>query len=163
MLLRVSVWLAVSAFALVLAAWLALHWAILPHIDRWRPLIERETSAALGVIVRIGSIEVRSRGWVPALELRDVELLDAQSRPALVLARVVASLSARSLAESMASFELRLAQLRIDGARLEVRRDPAGRIFVAGLEVGGAAQEGGAATDWVLHQGEIAILGATLR
>ena len=102
-LVRVSVGLAVFAFTLLLAAWLALHWAILPHIENWRPEIERETGAALGVIVRIGSIEVRSGGWVPTLELRDVQLLDAQQRPALQLARVVASVSARSMTASLAN------------------------------------------------------------
>ena len=38
---------------------------------------------ALGVPVKIGAIEVRSSGWVPALELRDVGLLDAEQRVAL--------------------------------------------------------------------------------
>ena len=160
---RISVGLALAAFTLLLAAWLALHWAILPHIDRWRPMIERETGAAIGVKLRIGSIAVRSGGWVPVVELRDVELQDAQQRTALHLTRVVASVSARSMAVSLASLELRLAQLLVEGARLEARRDTAGRIFVAGFELGGARTDGGAATDWVLHQGEIAILGATLR
>jgi hypothetical protein len=65
---RISLGLAVSAFTLLLAAWLALHWAILPHIDRWRPLIERETGKALGVMLRIGAqppepSSARRCGW----------------------------------------------------------------------------------------------------
>lgn len=162
-LARATVGLAVVAFTLLLAAWLALHWAILPHIEHWRPSIEREAGKALGVIVRIGSIEVRSAGWVPTVELREVQLLDAEQRPALQLGRVVASVSARSLAASLSSLELRLSQLVIDGARLEVRRDASGRVFVAGIDVRGGERDDDGAADWILRQGEIAVRRATLR
>ena len=117
----------------LLIAWLTLHWGILPHIEQWRPQIEARASAALGVPVRIGAIEVRSSGWVPAVELRDVVLLDASDRPALTLPRVAAAVSPRSLL----SFELRFEQLLIEGAQLDVRRDAQGRLFVAGLDIGG--------------------------
>ena len=163
-LARATVGLAVVAFTLLLAAWLALHWAILPHIEHWRPSIEREAGKALGVMVRIGSIEVRSAGWVPTVELREVQLFDAARRPALQLERIVASLSARSLAASLSSGDLRLSQLVIDGARLDVRRDAAGRLFVAGLDVRGGERDGGdGVANWILRQGEIAVRKATLR
>ena len=61
-------------------------------------------------------------------------LLDAGGRVALRLPRVVAALSPRSLL----ALDLRFEQLLIDGAELEVRRDAQGRIFVAGLDFGGA-------------------------
>lgn len=164
-LLRWLLGLASGAFLFVLVAWLALHWLILPHIENWRPLIERESSKTIGVEVRIGSIEVRSSGWVPTLELRDVRLLDAQGRPTLELARVVASVSARSMVASLANLELRLTQLVIDGARIDARRDAAGRVFVAGLDLSGRSTDGETtgAADWILHQGEIGVRGATLR
>lgn len=162
--LRLAAGLAISAFTLLLVAWLALHWAILPQIDRWRPQIERQASDALGVKVVIASIAMRSGGWVPVLELRGVKLLDAAGQPALELGHVVATLSPRSMAASLANLELRLSQLLIEGARLEVRRSAEGQIFVAGLaltEPDPEQREG--AADWILHQGEIAIRGATLR
>ena len=164
-LLRWLLGLASGALLFVLLAWLALHWLILPHIENWRPLIERESSKTIGVEVRIGSIEVRSSGWVPTLELRDVQLLDAHGRPTLELARVVASVSARSMAASLANLELRLTQLVIDGARIDARRDAAGRVFVAGLDMSGRSADGETtgAADWILHQGEIGLRGATLR
>ena len=164
-LLRWLLGLASGALLFVLLAWLALHWLILPHIENWRPLIERESSKTIGVEVRIGSIEVRSSGWVPTLELRDVQLIDAHGRPTLELARVVASVSARSMAASLANLELRLTQLVIDGARIDARRDAAGRVFVAGLDMSGRSADGETtgAADWILHQGEIGLRGATLR
>ncbi len=163
-LARVAAWLALALFGLALLAWLSLYWAILPHIERWRPLIETQASRALGVPVRIGSITARSSGWIPTVELRDLTLLDAQQRPALQLSRVLASISARSMLASAGSLELRLAQLLIDDARLEVRRDTAGRLIVAGMDFSSVSASGGSgAADWFFKQREVAIRGASLR
>ncbi len=92
---RVALGLILAAWSLLLIAWLILQWAILPHIEQWRGPIETRASAALGVPVRIGSIEVRTSGWVPSIELRDVILLDRMQRAALRLPRVVAAVSPR--------------------------------------------------------------------
>ena len=163
-LARAAAWLAVAAASVLLLAWLTLYWMILPHIERWRPEIERKTAEAIGVPVQIGAITVRSSAWVPEVELRDVVLLDPQGRTALRLARVLASVSARSVLSSIGSLNLRLAQLLIDGAELELRRDTAGRLFVAGLDFSGPSATGdGDAADWVFRQREVAIRGATLR
>ncbi|MGH8796111.1 MAG: AsmA family protein, partial [Caldimonas sp.] len=145
---------------MLLIAWLTLHWFILPHIQQWRGAIEARASAVLGVAVRIGTIDVRSSGWVPGLELHDVVLLDAAGRTALRLPRVVAALSPRSLL----AFDLRFEQLLIDGAELDARRDAQGRIFVAGLDFGSSTASGDSgAADWFFKQGEFVIRGGTLR
>jgi uncharacterized protein (TIGR02099 family) len=160
----VLAWLSVAACGVVLLAWLALQWAILPHIERWRPLIETKTSQALGVPVRIGAIAAQSGSFGAVLEMRDVAVLDAQLEPALQLPHAVASISLRSLLTSIASRELRLAQLVIDGAQLDVRRDAEGRLFVAGIDFGGAQRDGTAdAADWFFKQHEFVIRGGTLR
>ncbi len=148
-----------AVWSLLLLAWLTLHWGILPHIDDWRPRIEDAASRALGVPVRIGSIQVRSGGWIPAAELHEVVLLDQEGREALRLPRVSAALSVPALL----AFELRFEQLLIEGARLEMRRDARGRIHVAGLEVGQAgAGEDHAAADWFFRQHEFVIRGGSL-
>ncbi len=157
---RALLGLVITVWSLLLIAWLTLHWGILPHIQQWREPIEQRASWALGVPVRIGRIEVRSSGWVPSFELRDVLLLDANQRPALRLPRVFAALSPRSLL----SLDLRFEQLLIDGAQLEVRRDAGGRIFVAGLDFSGAGVgNGSAASDWFFAQGEFVVRGGSLR
>ena len=162
-LARALVGLVLTAWSLLLIAWLTLHWGILPHIQQWREPIEERASKALGVPVRIGAIEVRSSGWVPSFELRDVVLLDANNMPALRLPRVFAAISPRSLL----SLELNFEQLLIDGAQLEIRRDATGRIFVAGLDVGGTGvandSAGSAASDWFFAQHEFVIRGGALR
>ena len=108
-LLRWVLGLLVLLWGLMLLAWLVLQWAILPHIDDWRPRIEQEASKALRVPVRIGSISVPGGTWMPLLQLRDVHLLDPQGRDALVLPSVDAALSASSLETNLPSTALRMA------------------------------------------------------
>lgn len=163
-LVRALMWLVAAAFCLVLLTWLTMQWAILPHIDRWRPLIEAKTSQALGAPVRIGAIDVQSGGFGAVLKLHDVALLDAQLRPALQLPHVVASISLRSMLSSIAHRELRLAQLSIDGAALDVRRDAEGRLLVAGIVFDNAQADGAAdAADAFFKIREFAIRGGSLR
>jgi uncharacterized protein (TIGR02099 family) len=158
-LTRVLAGLVIAACSLLLVAWLTLHWGILPHIQQWRPQIEQRASNALGVPVRIGNISVTSSGWMPTLELQGVTLQDRQSRTALELPRVVASLSPRSLF----ALELRFEQLLLDGAHLEVRRDRQGRVFVAGLDLSGPGQGDKRTANWFFSQPAFVIRGGSLR
>jgi uncharacterized protein (TIGR02099 family) len=155
-----------AAWSLLLLAWLTLQWGIVPRVGQWKPQIEQRASAALGVPVTIGAIRVQSSGWMPLIELDDVVLAPRQSHAgsgeALRLPKVSATLSARSLL----GWQLRFEQLHVDGAALEVRRDGAGRLFVAGIEIrAGTADDdsAGAGTDWLLAQHEIAVRNGRLR
>lgn len=157
-------WLAIlvlTAFSLAVLAWLTLHWGILPRIEQWRPQIEQRAGAALGQPVRIGSIRVHSSGWVPAFELKDVQVLDKAGRPALALAQVRVALAPQSLL----AFELRLAQLHVDGVQLDVRRDSQGRLHVAGLDMPTEPlpSDDGAAADWLFSQYEIVVRQGVIR
>ncbi len=103
---------------------------------------------------------------MPLIELDDVVLAprstatQAVAGEALRLPRVSATLSARSLL----GWQLRFEQLHVDGAALEVRRNSAGRLFVAGIELrAGPGEEGSAGTDWLLAQHEIAVRNGRLR
>ncbi|MBP8146233.1 MAG: AsmA family protein, partial [Inhella sp.] len=151
---RLVVGLLLALWSLLLIGWLTLHWGILPHIDEWRPQIEQRASAALGLPVRIGRIEVRSSGWVPALELHEVVLSGRDGREALRLPRVSAALSPQSLL----AWQLRFAQLYIEGPELEIRRDVQGRLHVGGLDMdSSAAMDDSAARDWLFDQHEFTI------
>lgn len=155
--------LLVSAILLFLAAWVALYGVLLPRVGAWKPVMEARASEALGVAVRIGEVQAPSSGWVPALVLTEVALLDEHGRTALRLPRVSASLSVQSLL----SLELRFEQLLIEGPALEIRRDAAGRVRVGGLTLDDEDTEqvvgGQAAADWLLAQGEFAIRAGQLR
>jgi uncharacterized protein (TIGR02099 family) len=157
---RIAVGLIVGAWSLLLIAWLTLHWGILPHAQSWRPQIEQRATKALGTPVRIGNIEVRSGGWIPAFELSDVVLLDREGREALRLPRVAAAVSARSLL----AMQLRFEQLLIDGAQLDVRREADGRIRVAGLDVQrDPGSSGQGLADWFFVQHEFVIRNGSVR
>lgn len=152
---------------LLLVAWLVLHWAILPRVDGMRPWLEREATKALGVPLRIGSLKAESGGWMPALELRDVQLFDRTgpgAREALRLPRVTAVLSWQSLLV----WQPRFAQLLIDAPEVEIRRDRTGRLFIAGLDVEGAEKAeasgaGDAWEDWLFSQPELWVRNGRLR
>jgi len=158
--LRALLWAVLGVWFVLLSLWLILHWAILPNVDRWRPELEQRATSWLGSSARIGAIEVRTAGWIPALDLRDVQLLDAQGRSALRLPRVTAALSARSLL----TLSPRLEQLYLHEPELELRRDAQGQVWVAGqrLRTEGAAEDTRLA-DWLLRQHEFAIRGGRLR
>jgi len=90
-------WLLVAAWLVFAATWLLIHGWIVPRIGELRPRLEVAASQALGVPVRIGQITAQSTGLIPSFELRDVTLLDAESRVAVRLPRLVGTLSPTSL------------------------------------------------------------------
>jgi uncharacterized protein (TIGR02099 family) len=146
------------AFWLLLAlAWGGLHGWIVPRIGQYQAPLQRYAERALGVPVRIGALTARSEGVFPTVELSNVALLDAQGHEALRLPRVVLALSPRSL------LRLGFEQIYMESPELDVRRDGAGRIFIAGLHVPGGAQPDGAAADWLFAQTEVIVHNGTLR
>ncbi|MBU6260278.1 MAG: TIGR02099 family protein, partial [Burkholderiales bacterium] len=151
--------LAGGAVALLALAWAVAVWGLLPHVDVYKPRIEAEASRVIGVPVQIGHIAVRSSPWAPALELAAVTLRDAAGRPALTLPRVVATLSPRSLL----ALEPRLERLQIDRPALEVRRDAAGRITVAGIAIGGPGGAGTRGADWLFAQDHVVVSDGSIR
>jgi uncharacterized protein (TIGR02099 family) len=158
---RIAFGMVFGAWSLVLVAWLTLQWGILPNARAWLPQIEQQASRALGLPVRIGDLQVEAAGWMPAVTLTDVVLLDAGAREVLRLPR----LSFVPSAWSLPALELRFHQLVVDGASAELRRDAQGRLHVAGFDLGAgtaAALDPGAA-GWLLRQHELVLRGARLR
>ncbi len=169
-LLKITAVTARWALGLLIAAWLlfalvvlVLHGWIVPRIGEYRGALEAQATRSIGVAVRIGSISAQAEGWrgflFPSFELRDVALHDAQQREALKLARVVATVSPRSLWRM--SFE----RLYIERPEVEVRMDALGKLHVAGLSLGTGTETSGESrsADWVFSQREIAIESGTVR
>ena len=143
---------------LLLLAWVALQYLIVPRISEARPRLETWASEALGVPVRIAEIEALAGGLVPSFELRGVVLLDAQGRESLRLPRVLASVSLGSL------FRLDFDQLYVEQPFLEVRRALDGRVYVAGLPIIRATSDTDSpAADWFFSQHEFVIRQATVQ
>lgn len=136
--------------------WGGLHFLIVPRIAELRPWVEQQATEALGIPLRIGSVEARSNGLIPSLAFTDVHLLDAQGRVALRLPSVQVALSPRSLLGGG------LEQLYVDSPVLDVRRTADGRLWVAGLLVSSGPSADSPAVDWVFSQYELAIRHGTV-
>ncbi|MDH4478251.1 MAG: YhdP family protein [Rhodoferax sp.] len=143
---------------LVLAlVWLALHFVIVPRIDDLRPWLEVQASRTFGAVVRIGSISAQSNGLIPSVELRGVQVLDAEGRVALELSSVIAAVSPRSLVAGG------LEQLYIDSPVLDVQRKADGVIWVGGFALPQTDSGDSAGADWLFSQPELAIRHGTVR
>ena len=136
------------AFAIL---FLMLRYAVLPNIDYYKGDIERLASRAVGNPVSIARIYASWEGLRPNLFLGDVVLRDAQGRAALTLPSVSATLAWWTLLAGEARFET----LDVIRPSLDVRRDAAGKLSVAGIALEGP--KGGAPNDWVLRQHQIVI------
>ena len=139
----------VVAWAAAFLAWAALHVFIVPRIDDYRELLQQQASRAMGMRMHIGSIRAQGGWLVPAFEINEVQLFDAQDREALRLPRVLAAISPRSVLRGQ--FE----QLVIDQPELDIRRDTQGHVWVAGLDTRAAGD--GSAADWFFAQPEFVV------
>jgi uncharacterized protein YhdP len=148
-----------ALFAYVLGACVVLgaRHLLLPQVDAYRPQIERLIGESLQREVRIDGLSADWSGLHPKLALRGVTLLDESGKPALRLEQVDAALGFSSLVRG----HLHLHRLDINDPALQVRRDAAGTLHVAGLALRDDGKQGGF-TRWLLSQGQINIRNARL-
>lgn len=157
---RLAVWLARALVLLLLAllgVWGTVHFLIVPRIDVLRPWLLEQAQQRSGMRLELDAMEVTSNGLVPAVALHGLRLLDAQGATALALPEVHVAFSSTSLLLGQVE------QIRVRGADLEIRRDPQGRIWVAGFLVQAPDQEDSPALDWLFAQRSVQIDGGRLR
>lgn len=149
-------WALVALYFVFAAMILALRYWILPNVGAHSSEIERSVSETLGLRVTIGTIEVGWQGLRPELFLGKVTVFDRDGRAALSLPSVEATFAWKSVLV----WSPRFYSLAFDQPKLEIRRDPAGKFYVAGIKVtGGQGSEAGTA-QWVLSQRQIEIRNA---
>jgi uncharacterized protein (TIGR02099 family) len=147
-----------TVFFVAATLFLALRYWVLPNVEQYRGEIVAAVSRAVGLPVTVERISADWRGLRPQLEFVNVRLFDAGGREALVLPSVV-----NVIAWSSALFlDLRLHSFEVDDLKVEVRRDPDGRIIIAGLPVDTQKKADGRLTDWVLGQREIVVRNAEI-
>ncbi len=147
-----SVKLVLLAYFVFALLFLTLRYAVLPNIDYYKGDIERLASRALGNQVSIARIYASWRGMRPNLFLGDVLLRDKQGRQVLSLPSVSATLSWWSVA----ALDVRFESLEIIRPELDVRRDPDGKVFVAGIALDPGKGDGKGA-EWALAQHQVVI------
>ena len=147
----------IAVFAAFALALLAVRFVVFPRAEAYRADLAAAISAELGQPVEIDAIDTGWDGWNPRLGLSGVRILDRQravATPLLELPRVDMTVSWTSLP----LFNLQLRQLVIDRPRLSIRRDRAGLLHVAGIEIDPAQERAETRlSDWILEQREILV------
>ena len=155
--LAIAGWAAVGLYFAAAIVILGLRYWLLPNVANFSGAIEQAVSRNLGERVTIGAIRAGWQGLRPELDLSDVKIHDRDGRVALSLPVVEATVSWTSLAYA----SIRFHALALEQPDLEIRRDSAGRLFVAGMELK-AGQSGPDASAWLLLQREVIIRNASL-
>jgi len=147
-----AVLLAGAFFALLLTIRLV----VFPQVEARRDDIARWMATRIGQNVEIDGFVTGWDGWNPKLSVRGfrVRAKDGERGVLLELPRVDLIVAWTSLP----LLELRLKELLIDGPRLAVRRDPAGRLHLAGIErEADDAGDDSAVADWLMRQPEVVV------
>lgn len=156
-----TLWIAlVVAYFAFGAMWLATRYYLMPRIDEYRPLVEREVSRALDTRITIARIDSGWRGFNPLLRLVNVQIFDRSGNPVLALPQLEATLSWKSLT----ALQVQFSDLWIRTPELDVRREADGKFVVAGFAFdphSGTADS--RAAEWVLAQAHIGIRDARVR
>ncbi len=151
------VWIVATCVLLAAVTVLALRYVVLPNIETYREDIAQSASQAVGLLVTIGNLTADWDGMRPRLNLGDIVVYDRVGRVALTLKRVDGTLSWLSVAWWRPQFH----SLDFYEPALDVRRNPAGVISVAGIEMGGDSKKGGL-SDWILGQRDLEIHNAAI-
>lgn len=149
---RLALWLTGIGYLICGLVYLALRFLVLPHIADYRPDLERALGSALGRPVAIGQLGGDWEGLRPRLSLGALRLMDDAGQPALVLEQVEAVAGWTSLLYLQPRFH----RIALTAPTLDLRRDRAGRVFVAGLPVNPDSTDMGLG-DWLLAQERIVI------
>jgi uncharacterized protein (TIGR02099 family) len=157
-LARYTGWTLVAIYFAAALGVLGLRFLVLPNVHRYTDAIAEGASRLLGERVEIGKVEAEWFGLHPRLELSQVRVIDRQGREALRLPYVGVTVAWRSLLYGRPL----LRSLVVDGADLDVRRNAAGRLFVAGLEVKSGGAGGRGLAEAVLDMRELMVRDATL-
>jgi uncharacterized protein (TIGR02099 family) len=155
---RIVGWALVIVYFLFAATLLALRYWILPKVAEYRSDIEQYASKVLGQRITIGTIEADWQGLRPELLLANVTVFDHDGRAALTLPAVEATVSWISALIGSARFY----SLVFDQPRIEIRRDEAGKFYVAGIELHTEQAGDAGIAHWVFSQREIVVRDASV-
>jgi uncharacterized protein (TIGR02099 family) len=149
---------AITLYFSVAAIVLGLRYGVLPNLDTFRPRIEAQLSARLGVPVRIGRLSGRWNGMEPSVSIDALTIHDRAGASALSVPHAVATLSWRSLP----LLQPRLSGLVVEHPEVLAERAADGAVTVAGIRLALNGRGNDAFTTWLLRQGAIALRGGTL-
>lgn len=151
-------------YFLAATAMLGVRYLVLPHINEWRPVIEKRLSSALGAHVTMGEIAASWSGLNPTLALENLRLRDPQTNLELLyVPEAFAVVSWRSLFAQ----DLRFRQLEVNGIQLSGSRRADRQIVLASIVLDDQASDKfnfstqTPAVRWLLSQDQITVHDAT--
>lgn len=141
-------WLALVGLVLLLGLLFGAMRLLLPHADGLRAALERQASATLGHPVEIGWLTAELRGFGPELVLHNLRINDAAGARLLGVEMLGLDVG---LWDSFRARALTPSRIRMEGARIQISRDPDGALRISGLEALHRPQGGSADGDrlWV--------------
>lgn len=148
---RLTLYVLVGCALLVGSGMLAVRYWLMPNIGGYTEQISQAISRAANQRIVIGSVLGDWNGLRPRLILRDVRLYDRGGQEQLALDVVDSTLSWASVV----ALEPRFYSIELTGLSLEIRRDAAGELHVAGIALTGGDDPG--LTDWLLKQFHVAL------
>ena len=156
-LFRFGVIAVLAVFVLFCALLLAVRFVVFPRAEAYRDTVTAALSRQLGQPVEIDGLTTGWDGWNPKLVVHGFRVRDhalAAAVPLLELPEIEMIVAWTSLP----LFDLRLKQLSIERPRIALRRDTAGKLHIAGMEIDPEhPPEDAGITDWVLRQPQIVI------
>ena len=136
-------------------ALLGLRYIALPRLEHNRDELSRLLSREIGQPVEISALDTGWDGWNPRIDIRGFRLLDRENGTAFVSLPYVRLVIAWT---SLATLDLRLKELTVDGPQLALRRDANGMLHVAGMTIDPLAPSNDRRlADWLMRQPRIFI------
>ena len=149
-------WMLVVLWAVVLLLWAFLHAYLVPRIEQYRPWLQEQASATLGLRIEVASLGAEAQGLVVVVRMNDIRLFDRSGQARLDLQRVTLALTPISLLQGQ------FTQIALSHLDVEVRRDRQGRVSVAGIPLQGEDDDA-RLRNWVFSQGEWVIQNSRVR
>lgn len=144
------------AIVIAAGAVLAVRYWLLPNVDDFRDRVAQAISEAANQRVTIGALRGEWAGLRPRLAIHDLRIYDAGGGERMALESVDGTLSWMSLMGTV-----RFESIAVRRLGLEVRRDRAGKVFVAGMPIKQDGGRGGFG-DWLLEQHRLDMRDSTL-
>jgi len=160
-----ALWLSLATLIIVIGLLFSVARLVLPELGKYHDEVAAWVGDALGQPLKIGGLAASWHGLGPSVDLRDVTVLDAAGRQA-----VLQCASARidiNLWESLRRWQFEPGQLTVSGLHLVVVRRADGGIGVMGLaaaakQTAGDISSGDALEQWLQHQQRLAIKDSSL-
>ena len=155
-IMRWSLYALAALLVIFVLAVVLIRFVVFPNIDSYKDNIAAYATKTAGQKITIGDINTSWDGFSPHIALKNINVFDAENRPALHLDDVAANVSWLSVP----LLQARLSQLVIDKPALTIRRKADGSIYLAGINLAGESKPD--LPNWLLSQSEIRIDNAQL-